>query len=85
MHIYALKGFKVIVRRAGNERDGELIRKHLVIGKEYTVEKTEVHNWHTDVFLQEVPDIAFNSVSFEDVSEQIIDDDRNHPDWARFN
>ena len=37
----------------------------LEIGKRYTIDRTEIHSWHTKVFLQEFPDIKFNSVSFE--------------------
>jgi hypothetical protein len=44
----------------------EVAKKHLSIGNIYTIEETEVDNWHTDVYLKEFPGIAFNSVFFED-------------------
>ena len=44
-------------------------RKHLTEGEEYTVERTEVSSCHTDVYLEEIPGVAFNSVMFEGVKE----------------
>lgn len=38
--------------------------EHLTVGNEYTVEKVDVHSWHTKVFLKEIPGKAFNSVQF---------------------
>jgi len=37
----------------------------LTLGSTYTVDRTEVHTWHTKVFLTEFPDAVFNSVCFE--------------------
>jgi hypothetical protein len=42
--------------------------KHLIIGNVYTVSKTEMHSYHTKVFLDEVPNIPFNSVWFDEVN-----------------
>ena len=39
----------------------------LVLGKEYNFEKMIVRNWRTEVFLQEFPDIPFNSVQFAEL------------------
>lgn len=39
----------------------------LKLGETYTVEKTEVHSWHTKVFLKEFPGVEFNSAWFEEV------------------
>ena len=39
-------------------------------GKIYTVDSTVVHGWFTDVYLVEVPGKRFNSVVFEEISEQ---------------
>lgn len=39
----------------------------LVVGKQYTVEKVEIHSWHTNVFLEGYPGIPFNSVQFKNV------------------
>lgn len=82
MNIYALKGFLVRVRK---NRDSLRINEHLKEGKVYTVECTEVHSWHTDVYLQEVPNIDFNPVDFDDVLRQSKKDDKKHPDWAKYN
>lgn len=67
MNIYAERGTKVVFAYpdSGYEPDQKRAKKHLVEGVTYTVEKTVVHSWHTDVYLQEVPGIAFNSVLFE--------------------
>ena len=35
----------------------------------YHVKRTEVEDWNTDVYLEEVPDQGFNSVMFEHVKE----------------
>lgn len=68
MNIYAENGHKVVCRTldAGYSDDKQRAADYLVIGKEYTVEKTSVHSWHTDVWLQEFPGIRFNSVFFAD-------------------
>jgi hypothetical protein len=39
--------------------------KGLIVGNIYEVEKTEVHTWHTKMFLKEI-DGKFNSVCFLD-------------------
>lgn len=39
----------------------------LVFGKEYTIRHTEVHSWHTKVYLKQHPGKRFNSVWFEEV------------------
>jgi hypothetical protein len=67
MNIYALKGHKVRCKNltGGYDSEKDLAKKHLEIGKEYTIEKTIVDNWSTDVWLEEIPDVRFNSVFFE--------------------
>lgn len=37
---------------------------HLSRRKTYTVERTDIHGWHTDLYLREVPGVAFNHVLF---------------------
>ena len=68
MNIYAQKGDKVVVSSltAGYENEQETVKKHLKLGNTYTVEETKVHSFYTDVFLQEVPGVRFNSVFFKD-------------------
>ena len=87
MNIYALKGHKVklVTFSAGYEHEQETTQKHLELGKEYTVEKTVVHNWSTDVYLQEVLGIRFNSVFFVDVAPQPDEATINHPDYPFYN
>ena len=86
MNIYALKGHKVKCETlsAGYDYHKEVAQKHLEVGKEYTVEKTQVDSWHTDVWLQEFPNVNFNSVFFEDVVEQSEEMDKQHSDYRRF-
>ena len=86
MNIYALKGHKVKCETlsAGYDYHKEVAEKHLEVGKEYTVEKTHVDSWHTDVWLQEFPNVKFNSVFFEDAIEQSEEMDKQHPDYYRF-
>lgn len=41
---------------------------HLLgVGKEYTLEDIIVHSWHTIVYIEEFPDMEFNSVVFEEI------------------
>ena len=41
----------------------------LEVGKEYTLEYVEVHSWHTIIYLEEFPNVEFNSVAFEEIEE----------------
>jgi hypothetical protein len=68
MNIRAKKGTKVVFSNpnAGYPEQVALAAKHLKAGTTYTVERTEVFDWHTDVYLQEVPDTGFNSCFFEE-------------------
>lgn len=86
MNIYALKGHKIkcITLSAGWTYQQEVAKKHLEIGKEYTVEHTEVNRWDTDVYLEEIPNVSFSSVFFEDVSEQLSIEDKQHPDYSYY-
>lgn len=74
MDIYARSGHKVLVTvegmNSGYEHHKETAKKYLVVGKTYTVDHTDVSSWHTDVYLQEIPGIAFNSVHFIDAKEE---------------
>lgn len=36
----------------------------LEFGKEYEIERAEVHSWHTKIFLKDFPDKSFNSCWF---------------------
>lgn len=83
MNIYALKGHKVRLETldAGYDYQKELVEKYLELGKEYTVDYTDVYSSYTDVYLQEFPDIYFNSVFFEDVNFQPHELTIDHPDY----
>lgn len=72
MNINAKKGDKVICSTlsGGYEIDRNLADQYLQIGETYTVEKTIGQDWETDVYLQEFPDLSFNSVFFEDVKSK---------------
>lgn len=48
----------------GYDHDIEHAMKHLKQGETYTVDRTEIHSWHTKVYLQEIPGVPFNSVHF---------------------
>ncbi len=39
----------------------------LVLGKEYNFVNMIVRNWNTEVFLQEFPNLPFNSVQFAEL------------------
>jgi hypothetical protein len=39
----------------------------LTVGKKYTIIDEDVHSWHTKVYLDGFPDMAFNSCHFEAV------------------
>lgn len=51
--------------KAGRTDDQELAKKHLTLGQTYRVASTDVGAWRTDVYLEEVPHVAFNSVLFD--------------------
>lgn len=86
MNIYALKGHKVKVKTlsAGYSCEEEYLKTYLELNKEYTIERTDVNDSYTDVYLVEVPNISFNSVFFEDVIKQSIEDDVKHKDYFRY-
>lgn len=69
MNIYAKKGDKVIFCNPENGRlyNQEDCFKYLKLDQVYTVDHTDVFGSSTDVYLQEVPGVSFNSVMFDDV------------------
>lgn len=77
MDIYSPKGSKVIFNNVkGHDYDLEHARKYLKEGQEYTVDFTDVSSWSTNVYLEEFPDIAFNSVMFNDKTYTYEEDDK---------
>lgn len=71
MNITAPAGTKVTVTsvsiKAGYPLDALTAAKFLRIGGVYTLAKTEAHSWNTDVWVDEVPNITFNSCCFADI------------------
>lgn len=86
MNIYALKGHRVkvtqITAKRGYSKNRLDVQEYLTVGKIYTVERTEVDSFHTDVYLKEIPSVCFNSVNFVDVDIQTEDQDKKHLDYA---
>ena len=68
MNDYASKGARVVFSHpdAGYPHHQETANEHLEVGATYTVERTKVGGFHTDVYLQEADGVAFNSVHFDD-------------------
>jgi len=67
MDIYAGSGTLVIFTHPNNGYPGDQkeAAKFLEVGEVYTVEKTDVANWMTRVYLQEIPNVSFDSAMFE--------------------
>ena len=60
-----MEGTKVkYTGEGGYAHHKEHANKHLKVGEVYTIDQTDVGEWHTDVYLKEVPNQAFNSVHF---------------------
>lgn len=87
MNIYAIKGHKVKLETltAGYDSEKETVKELLNFDTEYTIERTNVYSWSTTVYLQEFPNVAFNSVFFKDAVEQSREDNKMHPDYSRYN
>jgi len=65
MDIYSKEGTQVMYTgEGGYNHHKEYADEYLKVGEIYTVDYTEVDRWHTDVYLKEVPNKAFNSVHF---------------------
>ena len=72
MDILSGPGTKVVFENPqnGHPEDKELASKYLEVDGIYTVEKIKAKSWHSEVFLEEVQGIAFNTVLFENKQEQ---------------
>ena len=87
MEIYALPGHKVKAIQSfewcGRDYDRETAKRLLTPGGTYTVKKTRPLKSNTLVYLQEFshmsPEPHFNSIFFEDVVEQSMEDTKRHP------
>lgn len=72
MDIFDVKpGARVVFANpdAGYPSDILLADDRLELGRVYTVERTAVDGFETRVWLREVPNASFNSVSFDDAPE----------------
>lgn len=67
MNVHAKSGDKVVyLDEGGHEFQRVSARKILKKYHVYTVDRTDVSDFHTDLFLKEFPDELFNSVMFDD-------------------
>jgi hypothetical protein len=68
--IYCKPGHRVTVTNEtinyGSAWDKEKANDLLKVGHFYTIASTNVEGWHTDFYLEELPDFSFNSVHFVD-------------------
>lgn len=53
----------------GHDNDRRVAQIMLVVGMEYEVDRREVGNWHTDIYLKAFPEISFNSVLFSGIDK----------------
>lgn len=69
MDIYNTKPRKIkCVRNDDDVWGGGGENHHLLeVGKEYTLEDIIVHSWYTIIYIEEFPDMEFNSVAFEEI------------------
>ena len=72
MDIHSKKGTKIKFANpeAGYRPIIEKAKRHLTVGKKYTVSYTVVHNGHTDVYLVEAPGVRFNSSMFDRIGRR---------------
>ena len=73
MNIYAEEGTKVKYIGASDSQvrwgSNDDPRNCLIEGQLYTIDHTEVHSYHTKIYLKEFPDLKFNSCSFNDETD----------------
>jgi hypothetical protein len=73
MDINSNPGTKVTVSeqsfRNGSDTYKDRAAKHLKIGGVYTVTRTDIHNWYTEVYVDEFPGVPFSSVQFVKVND----------------
>jgi len=68
MNIIAKHGTRVMYTgNGGYDVHKEHANLHLTVGTVYTVKKTIVRGWYTDVILIEFDNERFNSVFFDDI------------------
>lgn len=71
MDLKTKPGAKIVVTsesiRNGTEEDKANASLYLKPKKRFTLRKIQVHDWHTDVWVEEIPGVKFNSVQFENI------------------
>uniref|UniRef100_A0A6M3J6Z6 Uncharacterized protein n=1 Tax=viral metagenome TaxID=1070528 RepID=A0A6M3J6Z6_9ZZZZ len=69
MSIYSRPGARAVFVHPQGGYDSHIraAAKYLTLGATYTVLRTDVGDYHTSVWLAEVPGVAFNSCLFDDV------------------
>lgn len=86
--LFTPKGHKVKVTKEtannGYESQKEQVAKLLELEKEYTVDRTDVNDFSSTVYLQEFPNEPFNTVNFENVTEVNPGEMKSHPDYKRY-
>lgn len=84
MDIYSQQGTKVVFTACGG-MDGEIeyAKEQLVVGKIYTVRRTEVHSWSSDVYLEEFPGVSFNTCLFDEWVGKLKDSDHYEGVWDK--
>jgi len=86
MNIFALKGHKVKCHliETGHKYQIELAEQYLLKGETYMIDHTDVGRSFTDVYLQEIPGLCFNSTCFVDIFPQPVEDTYKHPDYIKY-
>lgn len=74
MNIHAKPGDRVVFAFPNNgyPADGRRAAEHLTLGRAYTVERCNIHDFSTSVWLREVPGVSFNSVMFADAGRAAL-------------
>lgn len=82
MELFTPSGKKVEVAtfNAGRLYEKEEVKRFLKKGVHYTVEKTIVHNFSSEVYLKEFPAISFNTVFFKNVDPVSKEEIKDHPE-----
>ena len=56
----------------GRAEHQEEAAEHLTVGESYTVTRVEVGGWHTDIWLEGVAGVRFNSVLFDFWMKEVL-------------
>lgn len=78
------KKVELATLNAGHDWQKEEVKKHLEFGKHYTVEKTIVHGFSSEVYLKEIPGVSFNTVFFKNVDKVSKKEIIEHPEQIKY-